>query len=44
MSLEKRAIATQEFENQPEIEVLVSGLKCGSLGLNWTFACKVINV
>lgn len=44
MSQKTRAKAVEMFGNNPKIKVLVSGLKCGGLGLNLTFANKVVSV
>ncbi|KAF7951600.1 hypothetical protein EAE96_006903 [Botrytis aclada] len=44
MSQKTRVKAIDLFEQDPSIKILVSGLKCGGLGLNLTVANKVISV
>lgn len=44
MSRKARDTVIDLLETKPSIKVLVSGLKCGGLGLNLTFAKKVISV
>ncbi|ESZ91312.1 hypothetical protein SBOR_8311 [Sclerotinia borealis F-4128] len=44
MSQKTRIESVELFETKPTIKVLVSGLKCGGLGLNLAFANKVISV
>lgn len=44
MSRETRTTTIELFEMNPKIKILVSGLKCGGIGLNLYFANKVISV
>ncbi|KAG7582205.1 SNF2-related N-terminal domain [Arabidopsis suecica] len=42
MSLVTRDIAVKEFNNDPEVQVMLMSLKAGNLGLNMVAACHVI--
>jgi SNF2 family DNA or RNA helicase len=42
MSTEAKDRAIDNFSNDPKINVLIAGLKCGGLGLNLTAATKVL--
>ncbi|XP_010487522.1 PREDICTED: helicase-like transcription factor CHR28 isoform X1 [Camelina sativa] len=42
MSLLTRDIAVKEFNNDPDVEVMLMSLKAGNLGLNMIAACHVI--
>ncbi|KAF7895092.1 hypothetical protein EAF00_006906 [Botryotinia globosa] len=44
MPRETRTTTIELFEMNPKIKILVSGLKCGGVGLNLYFANKVISV
>ena len=44
MSAEGKDRAVRNFEQKPEIKVMISGLTCGSVGLNLAFASRVISV
>lgn len=44
LSQESRDRNVRHFEAKPEIKIMVSGLKVGSLGLNLAFATRVISV
>ncbi|KAM0134635.1 hypothetical protein ACHAO1_005552 [Botrytis cinerea] len=43
-SLEHRSKATKEFRNRDDIQILIAGLKCGGLGLNFPFANRCISL
>jgi SNF2 family DNA or RNA helicase len=42
MSLKQREKAIQMFREQKNMQIMVAGLKCGGLGLNLSFANRVI--
>ncbi|XP_024015524.1 helicase-like transcription factor CHR27 [Eutrema salsugineum] len=42
MSLGTRDIAVKEFNNDPDVQVMLMSLKAGNLGLNMVAACHVI--
>jgi SNF2 family DNA or RNA helicase len=42
MNREQRNAATKEIATNPETKYMISGLKCGGLGLNWTWANHVL--
>jgi len=42
MSSKQREAAVLLFESDPSIKIMVAGLKCGGLGLNLSFANRVI--
>ncbi|EPE25681.1 P-loop containing nucleoside triphosphate hydrolase [Glarea lozoyensis ATCC 20868] len=41
---EKRNIAVNTFESDPNVNVMIAGLGCGGVGLNLAFANRVINI
>ncbi|TVY51440.1 Helicase-like transcription factor CHR28 [Lachnellula cervina] len=43
-SLEHRTKATKMFRDDPDIKILVSGLKCGGVGLNFPWANRCISL
>ncbi|TVY33570.1 putative ATP-dependent helicase, partial [Lachnellula subtilissima] len=43
-SLEHRTKATRMFRDDPNIKILVSGLKCGGVGLNFPWANRCISL
>ncbi|TGO11526.1 hypothetical protein BTUL_0107g00100 [Botrytis tulipae] len=43
-SLEHRSKAIKEFRNRDDIQILIAGLKCGGLGLNFPFANRCISL
>ncbi|KAJ8060331.1 hypothetical protein OCU04_010665 [Sclerotinia nivalis] len=43
-SLEHRSKAIKEFRVQDSIQILIAGLKCGGLGLNFPFANRCISL
>lgn len=43
-SLEHRTKAVKEFRIQDNIQILIAGLKCGGLGLNFPFANRCISL
>ncbi|KAI9649741.1 hypothetical protein NHQ30_002322 [Ciborinia camelliae] len=43
-SLEHRTKAIKEFRNKDNIQILIAGLKCGGLGLNFPFANRCISL
>ncbi|CAD6448459.1 19c1cb6b-239e-4802-8012-564b4d8d53ef [Sclerotinia trifoliorum] len=43
-SLEHRSKAIKEFRVQDNIQILIAGLKCGGLGLNFPFANRCISL
>ncbi|TGO68172.1 hypothetical protein BOTNAR_0029g00400 [Botryotinia narcissicola] len=43
-SLEHRSKATKAFRNRDDIQILIAGLKCGGLGLNFPFANRCISL
>lgn len=43
-SLDHRSKAIKEFRNQDSIQILIAGLKCGGLGLNFPFANRCISL
>ncbi|PVH88776.1 hypothetical protein DL98DRAFT_622343 [Cadophora sp. DSE1049] len=42
MSSKQREAAVLQFESDPSIKIMVAGLKCGGLGLNLSFANRVL--
>ncbi|KUJ23208.1 uncharacterized protein LY89DRAFT_727977 [Mollisia scopiformis] len=44
MDLKQRNKAVKEMKENPNLKVLVAGLKCGGQGLNLTFANRIISV
>jgi len=42
MSASQREKAAKIFRSDPEVKIMVAGLKCGSLGLNLTAGNRVI--
>ena len=42
MTNKRRQSAIKEFKDDPNIQVMVAGLKCGGVGLNLNFANRVI--
>jgi SNF2 family DNA or RNA helicase len=42
MSLKQREKAIQMFREQKNMQIMVAGLKCSGLGLNLSFANRVI--
>jgi hypothetical protein len=44
MSVESKDKNVDEFSNDPDIKILIAGLKCGGLGLNLTAASQVLLV
>lgn len=44
MSSDKRAFAISQFKRKADIKVMVSGLKCGGVGLNLAFASRMLNL
>lgn len=44
MNSRQREAAVADLEEKPEIRAMVSGLKCGGIGLNLTFANRVISM
>ncbi|CAG8974622.1 hypothetical protein HYALB_00009799 [Hymenoscyphus albidus] len=44
ISMEHRALAEEQFKTNPEIVIMIAGLKCGGLGLNLTSANRVISM
>ncbi|KAH7409282.1 hypothetical protein BKA64DRAFT_720586 [Cadophora sp. MPI-SDFR-AT-0126] len=42
MSSKQRESAVLQFESDPSIKIMVAGLKCGGLGLNLSFANRVL--
>ncbi|TGO53614.1 hypothetical protein BCON_0120g00110 [Botryotinia convoluta] len=43
-SLEHRSKVIKEFRNRDDIQILIAGLKCGGLGLNFPFANRCISL
>ncbi|QSZ30260.1 hypothetical protein DSL72_004782 [Monilinia vaccinii-corymbosi] len=43
-SFEHRSKAIREFRNKDKIQILIAGLKCGGLGLNFPFANRCISL
>ena len=44
MNMESRNSTMREFRESPEKKILISTLKCGGVGLNISFASRVISV
>ena len=42
MRPKQRKRAVELMQNNSDIKILICGLKCGSVGLNWTWANHVI--
>lgn len=42
MTTKQREKAINDFRDDPHIKVMIAGLKCGGLGLNLSFANRVI--
>ena len=43
-SLEHRSKAVKEFRDNPNIKIMIAGLKCGGLGLNFPWANRCISL
>ncbi|TAQ90570.1 hypothetical protein B7494_g1097 [Chlorociboria aeruginascens] len=43
-SLEHRTKASRKFRDDPDIKILIAGLKCGGLGLNFPWANRCISL
>ena len=44
MAIDQKETSLKDFKTSPKINILISSLKCGSLGLNLTEASHVIIV